>query len=164
MNNVNNTKISTLNMSKVSINILFDSLLINNDRSLFGDGKWNFSIFVNNKTLDLLTNSKVKNNQLIDLNEKNISFIMPVSEKVQLSALPIMYKSSGKWDLLDYFSEKYDLSNNFGKGNHTIYPDNGKETILHLNLLKYKYMIKIKKDPDYVLKYHIQTNFSRSTK
>ena len=70
MNNVNNIKTSTSNISKVSINIVFDSLLINNDRSIFGDGKWNFSIFAKNKTLDLLTNSKVKNNQLINLNEK----------------------------------------------------------------------------------------------
>jgi hypothetical protein len=139
MNNVNNIKTSTSNISKVSINIVFDSLLINNDRSIFGDGKWNFSIFANNKTLDLLTNSKV-----------------------HLSALPIIEKYSGKWDLLDYFSEKYDLSNNFGKGNHTIFPDNGKENILHLNILDYKYTIKIKKDPDYVLKYHIQTSFLKA--
>lgn len=162
MNNVNNTKTSTSNISKVSINIVFDSLLINNDRSIFGDGKWNFSIFAKNKTLDLLTNSKVKNNQLINLNEKNISLIMPISEKVHLSALPIIEKYSGKWDLLDYFSEKYDLLNNFGKGNHTIFPDNGKENTLHLNLLDYKYTIKIKKDPDYVLKYHILTTFLKA--
>lgn len=87
---------------------------------------------------------------------------MLISEKVHLSALPIIEKYSGKWDLLDYFSEKYDLSNNFGKGNHTIFPDNGKENTLHLNLLDYKYTIKIKKDPDYVLKYHILTTFLKA--
>ncbi len=113
--------------------------------------------------IDLLTLEKVKDNQTISFHGKNISLVIPTSENVHVSSVPFVIKPSGKWDILDYFAEDYDSTNSFGKGNHTIYPTNGERITLDVNLLIYKYTVKINKDPDYVLKYHIQTNFSRSS-
>lgn len=160
MNNLNNTKILS-NQSKVSFNIIFDSLLINNDRNLLGSSNWNLEVSVNDKTLDLLTHSKVTDNQLIKFNKKNISLVIPISGKVDVGSFGVVEKPLGKWDILDYFGEKYDLSNNFGKGNHTIYPTNGIKQTVTFNILHYNYTVLINKDPDYVLKYHIQTNLSK---
>ncbi len=122
---------------------------------------WNFTVNANNKAIDLLSLEKVRDNQTISFHGKNISLLIPNSKNVHISSQPFVIKSSGKWDILDWFGRDYNLTNSFGNGNHTIYPTDGKSTILHFNLLNYKYTIKINKDPDYILKYHIQTTISR---
>jgi len=165
-NNIKEPKtiLSPLSANKSSqsfVNIIFDSLFINNNRVLFGNSAWNFTVNVNNNTIDLLTLEKVKDNQTIRFHGKNISLLIPTSKNLHISSQPFVIKPSGKWDLLDYFGRDYNSTNNFGKGNHIVYPTNGKETTLHFNILNYKYSVKINKDPDYVLKYHIQSNFSK---
>src|SRR6187200_3330428 len=152
----NDTSHDVSNSSKVLLNITFDSLFINNDKNLFGKGLWNFSADVNDKSIDLLVNEKVDEGQTVKFNGKNISFVMPISDTLYLFSQPYYTQKSGKIGILDWISENYNQTNNFGNGSHIAITDDGKENIVNINLVIYKYTAIINKDPDYVLRYHIK--------
>jgi len=152
----NDTSHDVSNSSKVLLNITFDSLFINNDKNLFGKGLWNFSDDVNDKSIDLLVNEKVDEGQTVKFNGKNISFVMPISDTLYLFSQSYYIQKSGKIGILDWISENYNQTNNFGNGSHIAITDDGKEDTVNINLVIYKYTAIINKDPDYVLKYHIK--------
>ena len=153
----NDTSHNVSNSSKVLVNITFDSLFINNDKNLFGKGLWNFSVDINDKPIELLVNEKVNEGQTVKFNGKNISLVMPISDTLYLFSQPYyIIQKAGKIGILDWIAEKYNQTNNFGNGSHIAITDDGKEDIVNINLVIYKYTAIINKDPDYVLKYHIQ--------
>lgn len=142
--------------SKVLVNITFDSIFINNDKNLFGKGLWNFSVEINDKSIDLLVNEKVDEGQTVKFNGKNISLVMPISDTLYLFSQPYYVQKIGKIGILDWIFEKYNQTNNFGNVSHIAITDDGKEDTININLVIYKYTAIINKDPDYVLKYHIK--------
>ena len=152
----NDTAHNVSNSSKVLVNVTFDSLFINNDKNLFGKGLWNFSVDINDKSIDLLVNEKVDEGQTIRFNGKNISLVIPISDTLYLFSQPYYVQKTGKIGILDWISEKYNQINNFGNGSHITITDDGKEDTVNINLVIYKYTAIINKDPDYVLKYHIK--------
>ena len=152
----NDTSHNVSNSSKVLVNITFDSLFINNDKNLFGKGLWNFSVDINDKPIELLVNEKVNEGQTVKFNGKNISLVMPISDTLYLFSQPYYIQKAGKIGILDWISEKYNQTNNFGNGSHIAITDDGKEDTVNINLVIYKYTAIINKDPDYVLRYHIK--------
>ena len=74
--------------SKVLVNITFGSIFIHNDKNLFGKGLWNFSVEINDKSIDLLVNEKVDEGQTVKFNGKNISLVMPISDTLYLFSQP----------------------------------------------------------------------------
>jgi len=152
----NDTAHNVSNSSKVLVNVTFDSLFINNDKNLFGKGLWNFSVDINDKSIDLLVNEKVDEGQTVRFNGKNISLVTPISDTLYLFSQPYYAQKTGKIGILDWISEKYNQTNNFGNGSHIAITDDGKEDTVNINLVIYKYTAIINKDPDYVLKYHIK--------
>ena len=152
----NDTSHNVSNSSKVLVNITFDSLFINNDKNLFGKGLWNFLVDINDKPIELLVNEKVNEGQTVKFNGKNISLVMPISDTLYLFSQPYYIQKAGKIGILDWISEKYNQTNNFGNGSHIAIKDDGKEDIVNINLVIYKYTAIISKDPDYVLRYHIK--------
>ncbi len=152
----NDTSHNVSNSSKVLVNITFDSLFINNDKNLFGKGLWNFSVDINDKPIELLVNEKVNEGQTVKFNGKNISLVMPISDTLYLFSQPYYIQKAGKIGILDWISEKYNQTNNFGNGSHIAITDDGKEDTVNINLVIYKYTAIINKDPDYVLRYHIE--------
>lgn len=152
----NDTSHNVSNSSKVLVNITFDSLFINNDKNLFGKGLWNFSVNINDKPIELLVNEKVNEGQTVKFNGKNISLVMPISDTLYLFSQPYYIQKAGKIGILDWISEKYNQTINFGNGSHIAITDDGKEDTVNINLVIYKYTAIINKDPDYVLKYHIK--------
>src|SRR6185503_13361253 len=117
----NDTAHDVSNSSKVLVNITFDSLFINNDKNLFGKGLWNFSVDINDKSIDLL------------VNEKNISLVIPISDTLYLFSQPYYVQKTGKIGILDWISEKYNQTNNFGNGSHIAITDDGKEDTVNIN-------------------------------
>jgi hypothetical protein len=101
----NDTAHDVSNSSKVLVNITFDSLFINNDKNLFGKGLWNFSVDINDKSIDLLVNEKVDEGQTVKFNGKNTSFVMPISDTLYLFSQPYYIQKSGKIGILDWISE-----------------------------------------------------------
>ena len=69
---------------------------------------------------------------------------------------PYYIQKAGKIGILDWISEKYNQTNNFGNGNHIALSDDGKEDTVNINLVIYKYTAIINKDSDYVLRYYIE--------
>ena len=81
---------------------------------------------------------------------------MPISDTLYLFSQPYYIQKAGKIGILDWISEKYNQTNNFGNGSHIAITDDGKEDTVNINLVIYKYTAIISKDPDYVLRYHIK--------
>ena len=152
----NDTSLNVSNSSKVLVDITFDSLFINNDKNLFGKGLWNFSVNINDKPIELLVNEKVNEGQTVKFDGKNISLVMPISDTLYLFSQPYYIQQAGKIGILDWISENYNQTNNFGNGSHIAITDDGKEDTVNINLVIYKYTAIINKDPDYVLRYHIK--------
>jgi hypothetical protein len=152
----NDTSLNVSNSSKVLVDITFDSLFINNDKNLFGKGLWNFSVNINDKPIELLVNEKVNEGQTVKFDGKNISLVMPISDTLYLFSQPYYIQKAGKIGILDWISEKYNQTNNFGNVSHIAITDDGKEDTVNINLVIYKYPAIINKDPDYVLRYHIK--------
>ena len=110
----NDTSHNVSNSSKVLVNVTFDSLFIDNDKNLFGKGLWNFSVDINDKPIELLVNEKVNEGQTVKFNGKNISLVMPISDTLYLFSQPYYIQKAGKIGILDWITEKYNQTNNFG--------------------------------------------------
>ncbi|MDF0681168.1 MAG: hypothetical protein P0116_09410 [Candidatus Nitrosocosmicus sp.] len=82
------------------------------------------------------------------INNANIRYSLFVSQ-------PYYVQKTEKIGILDWISEKYNQTNNFGNEVICI-TDDGKEDTVNINLVIYKYTVIINKDPDYVLKCHIK--------
>ena len=82
---------------------------------------------------------------------------MPITDTLYLFSHPYNIQKVGKIGFLDWISEKYNQTNNFGNVSHIAVIDDGKEDIVNINVGIYKYTAIINKDLDYVLKYHVQS-------